>query len=254
MKPPADHIAVHFPMPHRTRTDSSYVWRRARPSRCMAFMTLVFFSYPDDSGEHHVAGRWLATFKKTARLNFMATMAAMFGVRYLSSQDHRATRLRQIDVETFKTPSADDAGLWLSVLMTMVGQLPVMSLKELVLANPELWAADFARVRAIPGADSLVEDLARLISGNYDALSWERSPSTREPSRIRNVNDRTIRALRPGDAMLLSPASRTVSLAELLKRGRAAALRCSDDRRLYSAEVVEFPGPENFCVVIHRKS
>jgi hypothetical protein len=60
--------------------------------------------------------------------------------------------------------------------------------------------------------------------------------------------------MRPGDAFILDPASRGMSLALLLKKASAIALRCSDDRRLFTVEAVEFPEPDHFCVAIHRRS
>jgi hypothetical protein len=45
-----------------------------------------------------------------------------------------------------------------------------------------------------------------------------------------------------------------MSLALLVKKVNAIALRCSDDRRLFTVETVEFPEPDKFCVAIHRRS
>lgn len=253
MKPPPDHITVHYPMTSPTRRHASCVWRRANPSRCMAFMALVYLSHPD-SPERRLAAKWLVDFRSASRLNFMATMASMFGSRWLQSSDHRVLSLRNLDASDCHEVDPRDAGLWMPFMLCMVGQVRVEALVELIRENPELWESDLTRVRAIPGSDRLLSDVQRILESRHDEVSWAVPTSTRQSSVIRGVTDRNVRSLRPGDAIILDPMPRMMSLPELIRRARAIALRCSNDRRLFTVEAVEFPEPERFCVAIHRRS
>ena len=253
MKPPSDHVTVHFPMTSSVRRHTAAVWRRARPSRCMAFMVLVFLSYPD-SPERRFAARWLIEFGASARLNFMATMAAMFGSNWLQSQNHRVLAIRNLNASDCLDVDPREAGMWMPFMLCMVGQVRVEGLIDLIRDNPELWESDLPRVRAIPGSDRLLADIQAILESRHDEVSWIRSLPSRQASPVRGVTDRSVRSMRPGDAFILDPASRGMSLALLVKKVNAIALRCSDDRRLFAVETVEFPEPDKFCVAIHRRS
>ena len=253
MKPPPDHIAVHYPMTSPTRRHTACVWRRANPSRCMAFMTLVFLS-SRHLPEGRLAARWLIDFGAASRLNFMATMASMFGSRWLQSSDHRVLSIRNLDASDCLNVDPEEAGLWMPFMLCMVGQMRVEGLVDLIRDNPLHWKRDLPRVRAIPGSDRLLADIDLILAGRHDEVSWAVPASTQRSSAIRGVSDQKVRSMRPGDAIILDPMSRLMSLSELLRRSRAVALRCSDYRRLFTVETVEFPETKKLCVAIHRRS
>jgi hypothetical protein len=236
-----------------TRRHASCIWRRANPSRCMAFMALIYLSRPD-SPERRLAARWIIDFGAASRLNFMATMASMFGSRWLQSSDHRVLSLRNLSASDCLNVDPSEAGLWTPFMLCMVGQVRVEGLVELIRDNPLHWERDLPRVRAIPGSDRLLSDIQSILEGRADEVSWAMPAATGQPSVIRGLTDRNVRSLRPGDAIILDPASRLMSLSELLKRSRAVALRCSDDRRLFTVETTEYPETGNFCVAIRRRS
>jgi len=253
MKPPLDHITIHYPMTGRIRKSSAVVWRRARPSRCMAFMTLVFLS-SRHLPEGRLAARWLIDFGAASRLNFMATMAAMFGSGWLRSSDHRVLSLRNLSASDCLEVDPEEAGLWLPFMLCMVGQVRVEGLVDLIRDNPLHWERDLPRVRAIPGSDRLLADLDLILAGRHGEVSWAASVCKDSPEFIQGLTERSVRSMRPGDALILEPASRSISLSGLLKKAGSVALGCSDDRRLYTTDTIEYPEAGNFCVVIRRRS
>lgn len=214
-------------------------------------MTLIFLSYPD-SPERTLAARWLREFRSSARLNWMATMAAMFGTRWLQSEDEKVLAMRSVS-ESDSVPSGENPdGLWATFLLVMIGQVPLDSLIDLVRSNLDLWDQEILRISALPGSSRLIDDIRLILSGQHDRVSWNSSPSTKMSSEVSGVNDRVLRGLRRGDAVLADPSSRHMSLSELLRRCRAIAARNTDDRRLYTVDTVEFPDPEQYCVVVRR--
>jgi hypothetical protein len=136
----------------------------------------------------------------------------------------------------------------------MVGQVRVEGLVDLIRDNPLHWERDLPRVRAIPGSDRLLADLDLILAGRHDEVSWAASVCKDSPEFIQGLTERSVRSMRPGDALILEPASRSISVSTLLKRARSVALSCSDDRRLYIANSVEYPEAGNFCVAICRQS
>ena len=251
VKPPPDHITVHYPMTGRIHKSSAVVWRRARPSRCMAFMTLVFLS-SRHLPEGRLAARWLIDFGAASRLNFMATMAAMFGSRWLQSSDHRVLSLRNLSASDCLDVDPEEAGLWMPFMLCMVGQVRVEGLTELIRDNPLHWERDLPRVKAIPGSDRLLADVDLILAGRHGEVSWAVPVRGESPELIQGLTERSVRSMRPGDALILEPASRSISLSGLLKKARSVALGCSDDRRLYTAGTIEYPKAGNFCVVVCR--
>jgi len=254
MKTPSDHITIHFPMTGRTPRDSSYVWRRARPSRAMAYMVLLFFTSTPDSLVHDTACRWLRHFWLSARLNWKATMAAMFGVSWVRQPDKRISAIRAVSEKD--CPAIEDSHdrFVVPFILAMIGQVPLQGLVELIRENRGQWDSDRADILRLPGAIDFCRDIDCILEGRTADVSWIESRTSRNASPIRGVTDRSVRSMRPGDALVLDPASRGMSLSGLLQKARAIALRCSSDRRLFTVETVEFPESDHFCVAIHRRS
>jgi len=254
MKTPSNHITVHYPMTGRTPRSSSYVWRRARPSRAMAYMVLLFLTTDRGTRPNDIARLWLHDLWSSARLTWQATMAAIFGVTWLRRPDERIRMIRDASEHARQVTVQREQEMMSPFILTMIGQVPLRRLIELIRENPIQWNRDRPEISALPGAPEFLQDIDHILEGRADQVSWAMTPTTRQSSVIRGVTDRNVRSLRPGDAIILDPMPRMMSLPELVRRARAIALRCSDDRRLFTVETVEFPEPERFCVAIHRRS
>ncbi len=255
MKTPSDHITVHFPMTGRTLRNSSHVWRRARPSRAMAYVVLLFFTSTPDSLVHDTARRWLRQFWSSARLNWQATMAAMFGVSWIRQQDERVLALRAASERD--CPAIEDSHdrFIVPFILAMIGQVPLRGLLELIRENRGQWDSDRSDILRLPGAVDFCRDIDCILEGRSDDVSWARSSENlHDRSHVSGINHRQMRSLRAGDSVLLDPLSRGLSLRELERRCQAIALRESDDRHLYSVSTVEMPETGKLCVAIHRRS
>jgi hypothetical protein len=220
----------------------------------MAYMVLLFFTSTPGSLANDTARRWLRQFWLSARLNWQATMAAMFGVSWIRQQDERVLAIRAASEQD--CPAIEDSHdrFIVPFILAMIGQIPFRGFLELVRENRGQWDADRADILRLPGSDRLHADIQAILENRPDEVSWIGSLPSRHSSPIRGVTDRSVRSMRPGDAFVLDPASRGMSLSGLLQKARAIALRCSDDRRLFTVETVEFPEPDKLCVAIHRRS
>lgn len=254
MKTPSDHITVHYPMTGRTPRTSNYVWRRARPSRAMAYMVLLFLSTDRDSRPNEIARSWLHDLWSSARLTWQATMAAIFGVTWLRRPNERIQMVRDASERPRQAIVQRGPEMTSPFILAMIGQVPLRRLIELIRENPDQWNRDRPEILELPGAPEFIQDIDHILEGRADQVSWAMAAPTHQSSHIQGVTDRNVRSLRPGDAIVLDPAPRMMSLSELLRRARAVALRCSDDRRLFTVETVEFPESDQFCVAIHRRS
>lgn len=254
MKTPSDHITVHYPMTSPVHRHTAAVWRRARPSRAMAYVVLFFLTTDRDTRPHDIARLWLHDLWSSARLTWQATMAAMFGSNWLRRQDERIQMIRDASEHARPAIVQREPEMVTPFILAMIGQVPLRHLIELIRENPDQWNRDRPEISALPGAPDFLRDIDHILEGRADQVSWMMAPTTRQSSHIQGVTDRNIRSLRPGDAIILDPAPRMMSLSELLRRARAVALRCSDNRRLITVETVEFPESDHFCVAIHRRS
>jgi len=254
MKTPSDHITVHYPMTSPVRRHTAAVWRRARPSRAMAYMVLLFLTTDRGTRPNEIARLWLHDLWSSARLTWQATMAAIFGSNWLRRPDERISMIRDASEHARQAIVQREPEMMSPFILAMVGQVPLRRLIELIRENPAQWNRDRPEISALPGAPEFLQDIDRILEGRADEVSWAVPASTAQSSHVQGVTDRNVRSLRPGDAIILDPMPRMMSLSELLRRARAIALRCSDDRRLFTVETVEFPEPERFCVAIHRRS
>ena len=254
MKTPPDHITVHYPMTSPVHRHTAAVWRRVRPSRAMAYMVLLFLINSRGTRPNEIARLWLHDLWSSARLTWQATMAAMFGSNWLRRQDERIQMIRDASEHARQATVQREQEMMSSFILAMIGQVPLRRLIELIRENPSQWNRDRPEISALPGAPEFLQDIDHILEGRTDQVSWAVSASTCQSSHVQGVTDRNVRSLRPGDAIILDPTPRMMSLSELLRRVRAIALRCSDDRRLFTVETIEFPESDQFCVAIHRRS
>lgn len=180
----------------------------------------------------------------------MATMAAMFGVQWLQSDDPRVLSIRHIDASSCLDVDPEQAGLWLPFMLVMVGEIKTRMLVSLIEANPVRWQKELPRIKKIPGSSQLLSDIEHLLAGEPDRVSWAQ-PRFKK-SAIPHLSERSLNMLRPGDAIVLDPASRKMSLSELLRRATAIAALLTNSRKFYQAATTEFIDKDMFCVVIRR--
>jgi hypothetical protein len=254
MKTPPDHITVHYPMTGRTLRHSSYVWRRARPSRAMAYIVLLFLSTDRGTRPNEIARLWLHDLWSSARLTWQATMAAMFGVTWIRRPDERISMIRDASERPHQVIVQREPEMMSPFILAMIGQVPLRRLIELIRENRSQWNQDQTEILRLPGALEFIQDINHILEGHADRVSWAPRPSSHDQSHVAGISHRQMRTLRPGDTVLLDPVSRGISVKELERRCRSIALRETDDRHSYSVATVELDEPQRFCVAIHRKS
>lgn len=220
----------------------------------MAYMVLLLFTTDRGTRPNDIARLWLHDLWSSARLTWQATMAAMFGSSWLRRPDERVSMIRDASEHARQAIVQREPEMMSPFILAMIGQVPLRHLIELIRENPIQWNRDRPEISALPGAPEFLQNIDHILEGRADQVSWAVPAPTGQSSHIKGLSDRAIRSLRPGDAIVLNPAPRMMSLSELLRRARVIALRCSDDRRLFTVETVEFPESDQFCVAIHRRS
>lgn len=251
MNTPTDHITVHFPMTGRTRKTSNFVWRHAKPSRPMAYVTLLLLSNPPKSLLHGFASQWLSLYHSAALLNWKATMASMFGVRWNLKDDENIMHVRGVSEMAPVSRDESQDGLLVPFILAMIGQIPLNGFIELIRNDLVQWDRDLPRIAKLPGSEKFLRDIAYLLEGNSDRVSWA-GPSCRDRSRVPGVSGRQLQALRRGDAMLLDPVPRSMSTRELERRCQSLAIEACGYKKCFIASVVEFPSEGEHRVLIHR--
>lgn len=254
MKTPPDHITVHYPMTGRTPRSSSYVWRRARPSRAMAYMVLLFLTTDRGTRPNDIARLWLHDLWSSARLTWQATMAAIFGVTWIRRPDERIQMIRDASEHAHQAIVQREPEMMSPFILAMIGQVPLRRLIELIRENPSQWNRDRPEISALPGAPEFLQDIDHILEGRADEVSWAPRPDSHDQAHVAGINHRQMRTLRPGDTVLLDPTSRGLSVKELERRCRVIALRETDDRHSYSVTTIELDEPQRFCVAIHRRN
>jgi hypothetical protein len=180
-------------------------------------------------------------------------MAAMFGSSWLLRPNERIQMIRDASEHARQVIVHPEPGMMSPFILAMVGQVPLRRLIELIRESRAAWNRDLPEILQLPGAADFCRDIDHILNGHQDQVSWAGVARSVKSGLIQGVTERSIRALRPGDALLLEPASRDQSVSVLLKNARSVCLSSSDDRRLYTAETVEYPETGNFCVAIRRR-
>lgn len=251
MNTPTDHITVHFPMTGRTRKNSSFIWRHAKPSRPMAYVTLLLLSNPPGSMLHDFSARWLSLYHSAAPMNWKATMASMFGVRWNMEPDDNIMTVRGVSELAPASRDESGDGLVIPFILAMIGQIPLPAFLDLIRDDPTQWDADLPAIAKLPGAEQLLRDIAFLLEGNADRVSWA-GPSSHSRSHVPGINARQLQSLRRGDAILLDPVPRSMSTRELERRCQSIALSACGYKKHFSVALVEFPSEGERRVAIRR--
>jgi len=243
VKTPTDHIVHFFPMTGRTSKTSAYKWRNTAPSKVLAFLALLYFTSKPGTPERAFAVYMITHTRLEQPLVFMSTMAAMFGVQWKSTRDPKAISLLDLDYpdqpagEVRCPLDAFSYDIVIAFIKTMIGQISVTAMTDLIKASPSQWTAAQKRISCVPGSLRLASDLNHLLAGNKHAVSWASAASDIVDShKIIGVSARTLNGLRRGDGVVISAVARQIPLTELMAKAKHIAAKCTNEKRLYEVK------------------